>query len=37
VRSIAPQTVGEHNAEVYSHLLGIGEAELARLANEDVI
>ncbi len=37
VRSIAPQTVGEHNAEVYSHLLGISEAELARLANEGVI
>ncbi len=31
IRSIAPQTVGEHNAEVFEGLLGLGPAELDRL------
>jgi crotonobetainyl-CoA:carnitine CoA-transferase CaiB-like acyl-CoA transferase len=32
IRSIAPQSVGEHNAEVLGELLGLGEAELAELS-----
>ena len=32
VRSAAPTIVGEHNAEVYGTLLGLGAAELADLA-----
>ena len=31
IRSIAPQTVGEHNAEVFERLLGLDPAELDRL------
>lgn len=32
VRSMAPQTVGEHNEEVYGTLLGLSPEELAKLA-----
>ncbi len=37
IRSIAPQSVGEHNAEVLGDLLGIDPAERARLAKDGVI
>jgi crotonobetainyl-CoA:carnitine CoA-transferase CaiB-like acyl-CoA transferase len=37
VRSTAPQTVGEHNAEVYGTLLGMSAAELAELKEKGVI
>jgi len=37
IRSVAPQSVGEHNAEVLGGLLGIGEAERARLSEAGVI
>lgn len=37
VRTPAPATVGEHNAEVYGELLGLGETELAALAKIGVI
>jgi crotonobetainyl-CoA:carnitine CoA-transferase CaiB-like acyl-CoA transferase len=37
IRSIAPQSVGEHNAEVLGDLLGIDAAECARLAKAGVI
>ncbi len=36
IRSIAPQTVGEHNAEVYG-ALGLSADALAALAAEGVI
>jgi crotonobetainyl-CoA:carnitine CoA-transferase CaiB-like acyl-CoA transferase len=37
IRSIAPQSVGEHNAEVLGGLLDLTEAELARLAQAGTI
>jgi crotonobetainyl-CoA:carnitine CoA-transferase CaiB-like acyl-CoA transferase len=37
VRTLAPQTVGEHNAEVYGGVLGIDEAELERLKTAGVV
>ncbi|HEV2364601.1 MAG TPA: CoA transferase [Caulobacteraceae bacterium] len=37
VRSIAPQSVGEHNAEVLGGMLGLGTAELDRLAKAGVV
>ena len=37
IRSIAPQTVGEHNADILGGLLGIDAAERARLAAAGVI
>jgi formyl-CoA transferase len=37
IRSIAPQSVGEHNVEVLGGLLGIGEPELAAMAEKGVI
>ena len=37
VRSIAPQSVGEHNAEVLGGLLGIDEAERKHLTDAGVI
>ena len=33
----APSVVGQHNAEVYGELLGLGEAELAELAKAGAI
>ena len=37
VRRPAPSKVGQHNAEVYGELLGLGEAELAQMAEQGVI
>jgi formyl-CoA transferase len=37
IRSIAPQTVGEHNGAVFGELLGIGEAELETLKGRGVV
>jgi formyl-CoA transferase len=37
VRSIAPQTVGKHNAEILGGRLGISDEDLARLAKAGVI
>ena len=37
VRSHAPQSVGEHNAEVYGALLSLGDGELADLRQRNVI
>lgn len=37
VRSPAPATIGEHNAEVYGGRLGVGAAELADLRHRGVI
>ena len=37
IRSIAPQTVGENNAEIYGALLGLGSAEIEVLAAGGVI
>jgi len=37
VRTIAPQTVGEHNGEVYGDLLGLSEEAVARLAEAGVV
>ncbi|HXQ45910.1 MAG TPA: CoA transferase [Caulobacteraceae bacterium] len=37
IRSIAPQSVGEHNADILGGLLGIGEAERKRLTDAGVI
>ncbi|MDT0506456.1 CoA transferase [Novosphingobium sp. MMS21-SN21R] len=37
VRRAAPSIVGQHNAEVYGELLGLGEADLAKLAEQGAI
>ncbi|MBO6766902.1 MAG: CoA transferase [Erythrobacter sp.] len=37
IRRPAPVTPGQHNAEIYGALLGIGDEELERLAAQDVI
>ena len=37
IRRPAPSIVGQHNAEVYGELLGLGEAELAAMAEQGVI
>jgi crotonobetainyl-CoA:carnitine CoA-transferase CaiB-like acyl-CoA transferase len=37
VRRAAPSIVGQHNAEVYGELLGVGEAELAELQSAGAI
>src|SRR5690606_9008471 len=37
VRSIAPETVGQHNGEVYGSLLGLSDAELAELQERGII
>lgn len=37
VRRPAPSIVGQHNAEIYGKLLGMGEAELAELAQQGII
>lgn len=37
VRSIAPETVGQHNGEVYGGLLGLSDAELAELQERGII
>jgi formyl-CoA transferase len=37
VRWIGPQTLGEHNENVYGSLLGLGKAELAELKNKSII
>jgi formyl-CoA transferase len=37
VRSIAPQSVGEHNGEVWGGILGLTADELAALARDGII
>ena len=37
VRSIAPQSVGEHNAEIWGGVLGLSEAAISALATRGVI
>jgi len=37
IRSAAPETVGEHNAEVYGELLGIGPEELAAMREAGIV
>ncbi len=37
VRRPAPSIIGQHNAEVYGDLLGLGQADLAKLAEQGVI
>jgi len=37
IRSLAPQEIGQHNDEVYRDLLGMDDAEIARLKAADAI
>ena len=37
IRRAAPAAVGQHNAEVYGELLGLDQAELAKLAEAGAI
>lgn len=37
VRSLAPQTVGQHNDEIYRGLLGLDEAQMRQLAEKGAI
>ena len=37
IRSIAPQSVGEHNQAIYGDLLGMTEEQLAALAERGVV
>lgn len=37
IRSIAPQSVGEHNLDIYSRFLGLDAAKLERLSADGVI
>lgn len=37
VRSLAPQTIGEHNHEVYGAVLGLSDSEIADLAAQGIV
>ena len=37
VRTLAPQTVGEHNAEIFGDMLGMSEADIAQLTANEII
>ena len=37
VRRPAPSSVGQHNAEIYGELLGLGATELEAMANQGII